>query len=93
MHVLRQHFEEYYRTQGDLPSDLQALRSWASGSIDVTDAWGNEICYQIGDDGRVVLSSFGADGRPGGRAPVDADIVLRFAVTDGGQTDGGHMPK
>jgi len=40
------------------------------------DGWGRDFEYELPDDGRFVIRSFGADGEPGGEG-VDADLDNR----------------
>ena len=40
----------------------------------IIDPWGNPYLYTISSDGRVIVSSYGADGKPGGTGE-DSDVT------------------
>ncbi|MGO9107934.1 MAG: type II secretion system protein GspG [Thermoguttaceae bacterium] len=41
------------------------------------DGWGNDLGYSVDRDGVIILTSVGADGKPGGDGR-DADIIMRY---------------
>lgn len=61
----------------DLPAGVEKrFADLVRGALD--DAWGRAIAYEV-RDGDFVLTSLGADGRPGGQG-ADADVVYDTAI-------------
>lgn len=58
------------------PPNLAVLPEW-EGFNTTCDGWGHDIQYSVDKEGIVTLTSFGADGKPGGTGQ-DADIVMRY---------------
>ena len=59
---------EFYNNLGKLPKDLAVL------DMKTTDAWGNELKYEVSGN-NFKLISFGEDGQKGGEG-ANADLVM-----------------
>lgn len=77
--------ELYHSAQQRYPDSPDALRAFLSGvdsrlihwlPFALVDAWGEPVSYEAADSGQgFSLTSFGADGRPGGEG-ADADLTM-----------------
>jgi len=68
---------EYLKTHKKLPDDLSQLPKREGYGNSTKDGWGNEIKYHIVNDETVKLTSFGKDGKPGGKGR-SSDITGSF---------------
>ena len=65
--------QEYMKKHRQAPPNLAVLPEW-EGFNRTRDGWGHDIQYAVDKEGIVTLTSFGADGKPGGTGR-DADIA------------------
>jgi hypothetical protein len=79
MYALRARILAFARANGTMPRDLASLPSVAAYSNEIADGWGQPIQLSIVEDRYVILKSFGADKRSGGREE-GADIEGRFLL-------------
>ncbi len=69
--------EQYIREHGVLPERIEDIPALSNRDAEFnlnTDAWGRDIMYSKVDLDRARLTSWGADGKPGGRGENE-DIV------------------
>lgn len=67
----------YTKKHRQNPPSLTALPA-ADGEFDkAVDGWDRDFQYAADRDGVITLTSFGADGQPGGEGR-DADIIMRY---------------
>jgi len=71
--------ERYVDAHGQLPPDLSVLPARQGYANSVTDGWGGTLLYGVDKNGEVVLTSLGADGKPGGEGP-NQDTVRRCRI-------------
>ncbi len=67
----------YAESNKSIPSSLDVLPKRKGYANQTTDAWGRPLLYKVAADGDISLTSFGADGKPGGEGP-DADISQSY---------------
>ncbi len=67
----------YTQTNQAIPLTLQVLPRREGYDNRTTDGWGRPLHYRVGEDGIITLTSFGADGKAGGRGE-DADIFKSY---------------
>ena len=72
----------YYDVNHKLPESLAELPQEENRDNAITDGWGRPIVYATNNDS-VTLISLGKDGRPGGDAGEDVDIMREFSWTTG----------
>ena len=83
MHRLMGKLHRYRKQHRRAATSLEDLLEDGARSRDApTDIWGNELHYEVGDDGYdFALTSYGADGVEGGEGS-DADIVRQSHSAD-----------
>jgi hypothetical protein len=70
---------DYYAAKGTVPTSLDVLPiTNAVRDNSITDGWGRLIQCRV-EGTKVILTSLGRDGRPGGSGE-DSDIVATFSV-------------
>jgi hypothetical protein len=85
MTVTEVRIRSYYAGASTLPNSLAVLPvTDAARDNNVTDGWGRPMQYRV-EGTKVTLTSFGRDGRPGGRGK-DSDIVTTFSVQQASTT-------
>jgi hypothetical protein len=72
----------YAKEHGTVPSSLDVLTRTGEDVTWLTDRWGRPIVYSVSDEGRLTLTSFGRDGKPGGTekdADMSSSLHTRFS--------------
>jgi len=77
MSVIKNRILLYARQNHSLPPSLFVLPILEDKDNKIEDGWGRPLGYAVDDDGVVVLSSLGSDGKMGGTGDA-ADIIERF---------------
>ncbi len=76
----------FARIHGRLPNRLseapETNGTWPAQINSRIDAWGTPLFYRANADGSVILGSYGADRRPGGKGE-DADLTYSFIAREG----------
>jgi hypothetical protein len=67
----------YAKEHGTTPPSLDVLPERKGYMNRITDGWGRPLLYEVSDDGRLTLTSYGKDGKPGGSGE-DADISRSY---------------
>jgi hypothetical protein len=67
----------YAETNRSIPLSLDVLPKREGYANRTTDGWGRPLVYKVAADGVITLTSFGADGQPGGEGP-DADLSQSY---------------
>ena len=67
----------YAKQHGTVPPSLNVLPEREGYANSITDGWGKPLLYEVSDDGRLTLTSYGKDGKPGGTGE-DADISRSY---------------
>jgi hypothetical protein len=82
----------YAQTNRSIPLSLDVLPKREGYANRTVDGWGQPLLYTVGADGVITLTSFGADGKPGGEG-LDADISesYRCRRADGSLWVGSSM--
>lgn len=82
----------YAQAHKAVPSSLDVLPKREGYVNRTTDSWNRPLQYHIADDGMLTLTSYGADGKPGGTGE-DADISVSYHSTkpDGSLWVGSSM--
>ena len=75
--------ERYADAHGQLPPDLSVLPARQGYANSVTDGWGGALLYGVDENKEVVLTSLGADRKPGGGG-LSRDIVRRRGIVEPG---------
>lgn len=73
MRALHLDLTTYHQINGNYPEDLKALVDNQLREAVPKDAWGKEFAYTV-DSGKFKLTSWGSDGKPGGKGG-EADII------------------
>lgn len=74
----------YIQTHGAMPSSFALLPNREGYGNDIMDSWGHPIQFAYDEKKRnVCLTSYGRDGKPGGKG-TDADIVVTVPLNDDG---------
>ena len=90
MDCIKQGIEKYAKVNGKTPNRLSDLPASDSHSININDAWGNEIVLAV--QGEVVtLTSFGKDKKPGG-VGENLDVIGIFEVRPPSSLNGWQTP-
>ena len=71
--------ERYVDAHGQPPPDLSVLPARQGYANSVTDGWGGALLYGVDENGELVLTSLGADRKPGGEGP-NQDMVRRYRI-------------
>jgi hypothetical protein len=81
----------YLKEHRQAPPSLQALPVEERSSYEPVDEWGHDLQYSVDRDGVITLTSFGADGKPGGDGQ-NADIIMHYRTrnADGTLNVDGH---
>jgi hypothetical protein len=80
IHVIRgtaQRIQKYIKVHRQAPPSLSVLAVDSEFPTAMVDGWGHDLQYSVDREGIITLTSFGADGKPGGKGQ-DADIVVRY---------------
>lgn len=77
MHISKRRILRYAAEHGSLPVSIQATDELEGYYNSTTDAWGNELTYEVAPNGDVTLTSLGRDNRPGGIGD-DKDMIGVF---------------
>jgi hypothetical protein len=75
--VTAERIQEYMKSHRQAPPSLSDLPVDSDAPNTVVDGWGHDLQYSVDREGIITLTSFGADGKPGGEGR-DADIVVRY---------------
>jgi hypothetical protein len=67
----------YMKEHRNVPPNLAALPKRQGYANSTVDGWGRELAYSVDTKGVITLSSFGADGKPGGDG-LNRDFVHRY---------------
>jgi len=78
-----QRIQKYMKLHRQVPPNLAAVPE-EEDRHKAIDGWGHALQYSVDSDGVITLTSYGADGKPGGDGR-DADIIRRYRTrnTDG----------
>lgn len=76
MYVIFYRVVKYVEKNGDLPKNILDLPKREGANNRINDGWGRRIMYSI-ENNKVILKSFGKDGKPGGTGE-SADIIGQF---------------
>ena len=74
--------EVYFQRHKRLPANLSVLPVRADHANRTTDAWGRPLRYTVDAADAFTLSSYGANGVPGGRGDA-ADVVWKYRIEGG----------
>lgn len=77
LHATARRIQEYMKQHRQTPPDLSVLPVEDGRANSAVDGWGHDLQYSVDRDGVITLTSFGADGRPGGNGQNE-DIVVRY---------------
>jgi hypothetical protein len=82
----------YAEANKKLPASIEILPRRAGYANQIIDGWGNKLKYTISKDGLITITSFGADGEPGGVAEnADISVSYRSKRPDGSFWAGSKM--
>ena len=71
----------YASANNKMPTRLSDLPQRQGHDNEIVDEWNHEISYTVQNDGTVILTSYGKDGRPGGNGE-DGYIIGSFKPRD-----------
>ena len=82
--------QEYVKIHHTIPTNLYCLPERKGYRNSIKDGWGNEIQYNVNEEGIITLISLGKDEKPGGKGN-NADIIESFNPNVDNDLPGFHQ--